>query len=88
MTVLQTQDFYDSESVTSKGEKTNMGKIIEKPSDMVWRDNKTGAMKKGADCPFTSGVLVASIGDEAPTIAKAKPKTENKAVKPKDTEDK
>jgi hypothetical protein len=87
MTVLQTQDFYDSESVTSKGE-NNMGKIIEKSSDMVWRDNKTGAMKKGAECPFISGVLVASIGDEAPTIAKAKPKTENKAVKPKDTEDK
>ena len=87
MTVLQTQDFYDSESVTSKGE-NNMAKIIEKASDMVWRDNKTGALKKGADCPFTSGVLVASIGDEAPVMTKAKAKTENKAVKPKDTEDK
>lgn len=86
MTVLQTQSF-NNESVTSKGE-NDMGKTIDKPSDMVWKDNKTGAMKKGAECPFISGVLVASIGDEAPAMPKAKAKTENKAVKPKDTEDK
>ena len=84
MAILQTQAI-KPESVLS-GEKDM--KIIEKPSDMVWKDNKTGALKKGEKCPFTSGVLVASIGDEAPVIPKAKAKTENKAVKPKDTEDK
>ena len=87
MTILQTQSF-NNESVTSKGENKNMGKIIDKPSDMVWKDNKTGALKKGERCPFISGVLFASMGEEAPTLAKAKPKTENKAVKSKDTEDK
>jgi hypothetical protein len=84
MAVLQTQSM-NPESVLS-GE--NKMKIIEKPSDMVWKDNKTGALKKGEKCPFVSGVLVASIGDPVPAMPKAKPKTQNKAVKPKDTEDK
>jgi hypothetical protein len=63
-------------------EKENM-KVIEKESDMVWKDNKTGKMAKGKDCPFAEGVLVASVGDPVPAMPKAK-KPETKAVKPKE----
>ena len=45
-------------------------KLIEKENDKVWKDNKTGKLQKGKECPFTSGVLVqAGIGDPVPDIA-------------------
>ncbi len=53
---------------------------------MVWKDNKTGKMQQGKECPFTSGVLVAGMGDEIPSgiTKKATKKPETKAVKPKE----
>ena len=68
-------------------ENKNM-KFIEKEADFVWKDNETGKFAKGKDCPFLSGVLVASMGDPMPDIKidapkkKAAKKVENKAVKP------
>ena len=65
-------------------------KFIEKEADFVWKDNETGKFAKGKDCPFLSGVLVASMGDPMPDVKletpkkKAAKKVENKAVKPKE----
>ena len=69
-------------------ENKNM-KFIEKEADFVWKDNETGKFAKGKECPFLSGVLVASMGDpmpdvkiDAPKKKTTKKKVENKAVKP------
>lgn len=70
-------------------ENKNM-KFIEKEADFVWKDNETGKFAKGKNCPFLSGVLVASMGDPMPDIKidapkkKAAKKVENKAVKPQE----
>ena len=55
----------------------------------IWnriKDNKTGKMVQAKDCPFTSGVLVAGMGDEIPkgVTKKSAKKPETKAVKPKE----
>ena len=72
-------------SAIHKGEDKNM-KIVEKENQMVWKDNKTGKMVQAKDCPFTSGVLVAGMGDEIPkgVTKKSSKKPETKAVKPKE----
>ena len=69
-------------------ENKNM-KFIEKEADFVWKDNETGKFAKGKECPYLSGVLVASMGDpmpdvkiDAPKKKTTKKKVENKAVKP------
>ena len=68
-------------------ENKNM-KFIEKEADFVWKDNETGKFAKGKECPFLSGVLVASMGDPMPDVKidapkkKTAKKVENKAVKP------
>ena len=61
-------------------------KIVQKENQMVWKDNKTGKMQQGKECPFTSGVLVAGMGDEIPSgiTKKAAKKPVTKAVKPKE----
>jgi len=70
-------------------ENKNM-KFIEKEADFVWKDNQTGKFSKGKDCPFQSGVLIASMGDPMPDVKidapkkKAAKKVENKAVKPQE----
>ena len=64
-------------------EKEKNMKLIEKENDKVWKDNKPGKLQKGKECPFTSGVLIAGIGDPVPDMPKAK-KPETKAVKPKE----
>jgi hypothetical protein len=65
-------------------EKEKKMAIVEKESQLVWKDNKTGKLQQGKECPFTSGVLVASIGDEIPKgiTKKAAKKPQTKAVKP------
>jgi len=70
-------------------ENKNM-KFIEKEADFVWKDNETGKFAKGKNCPFLSGVLVASMGYPMPDVKidalkkKAAKKVENKAVKPQE----
>lgn len=70
-------------------ENKNM-KFIEKESDFVWKDNKTGKFAKGKNCPFISGVLVAGMGDPVPNvkIAAKKAATKTKAVKPQENKSK
>ena len=53
-------------------EKEKNMKLIEKENDKVWKDNKTGKLQKGKECPFTSGVLVAGIGDPVPDMLNLK----------------
>ena len=65
-------------------EEKNM-KFIEKESDFVWQDSKTGKFGKGKNCPFQSGVLVAGMGDPVPDVKiapKKAPAPKTKAVKP------
>ena len=65
-------------------EEKNM-KSIEKESDFVWQDSKTGKFGKGKNCPFQSGVLIAGMGDPVPDVKiapKKAPAPKTKAVKP------
>ena len=65
-------------------EEKNM-KFIEKESDFVWQDSKTGKFGKGKNCPFQSGVLIAGMGDPVPDVKiapKKAPAPKTKAVKP------
>jgi|TARA_B100001939_G_C16780858_1_gene546927 hypothetical protein len=65
-------------------EEKNM-KFIEKESDFVWQDSKTGKFGKGKNCPFQSGVLIAGMGDPVPNVKiapKKAPAPKTKAVKP------
>lgn len=73
------------DSAIHKEKDKNM-KIVEKENQMVWKDNATGKMVQAKDCPFTSGVLVAGMGDEIPkgVTKKSTKKPETKAVKPKE----
>mgnify|MGYP001210917117 FL=1 len=67
-------------------ESENM-KYIEKPSDMVWKDQDSGKYSKGKECPFISGVLIAGIGDPVPDVkiaTKKAPAPKTKAVKPEE----
>jgi hypothetical protein len=75
--VLNTQVI---DSAIHKEKDKNM-KIVEKENQMVWKDNATGKMVQAKDCPFTSGVLVAGMGDEIPKgVTK---KSRNKSSKTK-----
>ena len=83
----QSQSFVMSNEVIGSAfhEEKKYMKFIEKESDFVWQDSKTGKFGKGKDCPFQSGVLVAGMGDPVPDVKiapkkAAAPKT--KAVKP------
>ena len=63
-------------------------KKVEKPSEMVWKCNRTKVFAQGEKSPFVSSVLVAGMGDPIPDVKLEKPKkkaakkVENKAVKP------
>ena len=63
-------------------------KKVEKPSEMVWKCNRTKVFAQGEKSPFVSSVLVAGMGDPIPDVKMEKPKkkaakkVENKAVKP------
>ena len=80
-TFVMNTEVVDSAIHIKKG--TKMA-IVEKENQLVWKDNKTGKLQQGKECPFTSGVLVAGIGDEIPKgiTKKAAKKPQTKAVKP------
>jgi len=65
-------------------------KKVEKPSEMVWKCNRTKVFAQGEKSPFVSSVLVAGMGDPIPDVKLEKPKkkaakkVENKAVKPEE----
>ena len=65
-------------------------KIVEKPSEMVWKCNRTKVFAQGEKSPFVASVLVAGMGDPIPDVEFEKPKkkaakkVENKAVKPEE----
>ena len=83
----QSQSFVMSNEVIGSAfheENKNM-KFIEKESDFVWQDSVTGKFGKGKNCPFQSGVLIASMGDPVPDVKiapKKAPAPKTKAVKP------
>jgi hypothetical protein len=82
----QSQSFVMSNEVIGSAfhEEKNM-KFIEKESDFVWQDSKTGKFGKGKNCPFQSGVLIAGMGDPVPNVKiapKKAPAPKTKAVKP------
>jgi len=65
-------------------------KKVEKPSEMVWKCNRTKVYAQGEKSPFVASVLVAGMGDPIPDVKLEKPKkkaakkVENKAVKPEE----
>ena len=84
----QSHEFVLTNTILGSGfheEKNKNMKYIEKESDFVWKDTKTGKFAKGKECPFISGVLVAGMGDPLPDVKiapKKAPASKTKAVKP------
>jgi hypothetical protein len=52
-------------------------KKVEKPSEIVWKCNRTKVFAQGEKSPFVASVLVAGMGDPIPDVKLEKPKKKN-----------